>query len=362
MLIGVPKEIKNHEYRVGLTPTSVFELTSRGHEVLVQHDAALETGISNADYKKVGASIVTSAKEIFERAELIIKVKEPQLSECALLREGQTLFTFLHLANDPRQTRALMASGATAIAYEMVTDTYGGLPLLAPMSEVAGRMSVQAGAHCLEMETGGAGLLLGGVSGVQVAEVVVLGGGTAGMNAARMAMGLGAHVSVLDISLSRLAELDLALGTSLNTVFSTRKHIEDYVTRADLLIGAVLVPGESAPKLVSKELVKAMKRGAAIVDIAIDQGGCIATSRPTTHAEPTYIKYGVVHYCVTNMPGAVAGTSKAALNNATLPFILKMADQGIGQALKTDQNLSNGVNIKAGEIVSEVIRQAMGNG
>ncbi len=362
MLIGVPKEIKNHEYRVGLTPTSVFELTSRGHEVLVQHDAALETGISNADYKKVGASIVTSAKEIFERAELIIKVKEPQLSECALLREGQTLFTFLHLANDPRQTRALMASGATAIAYEMVTDTYGGLPLLAPMSEVAGRMSVQAGAHCLEMETGGAGLLLGGVSGVQVAEVVVLGGGTAGMNAARMAMGLGAHVSVLDISLSRLAELDLALGTSLNTVFSTRKHIEDYVTRADLLIGAVLVPGESAPKLVSKELVKAMKRGAAIVDIAIDQGGCIATSRPTTHAEPTYIKYGVVHYCVTNMPGAVAGTSTAALNNATLPFILKMADQGIGQALKTDQNLSNGVNIKAGEIVSEVIRQAMGNG
>ncbi len=360
MLIGVPKEIKNNEYRIGLTPASVLELTSRGHEVLIEHDAALGTGITNEDYKGVGARIAPSAKEIFELCELIIKVKEPQLSECALLRKGQTLFTFLHLASDPRQTSALMASGARAIAYEMVTDDHGRLPLLAPMSEVAGRMSVQAGAHCLEMEKGGSGILLGGVSGVPAGEVVVLGGGTAGLNAARMAMGLGAHVTVLDISLSRLADLELALGTGLNTVFSTQKHIQDYVAKADLLIGAVLVPGDSAPKLVSTDLVKAMKRGSAIVDIAIDQGGCIATSRPTTHADPTFIKYGVVHYCVTNMPGAVARTSTYALNNATLPFILKMADLGIDQALKADQNLSNGVNIKAGKVVHEVIRQAMG--
>ena len=360
MLIGVPKEIKNHEYRVGLTPASVYELTSRGHEVVVEHNAAFEIGYGDEAYEVVGARIASAANDIFERAELIIKVKEPQLNECALFKPGQVLFTYLHLAADRAQAKALTKSGVTAIAYESVTDDQGHLPLLAPMSEVAGRMSIQAGAHCLEMVKGGAGVLLGGVPGVKAAQVVILGGGTAGTNAARMAMGLGAHVTVLDISLSRLEELDMMLGTALNTVYSTRQTIEEYVLQADLVIGAVLVPGASAPKLVSSDLVKGMKRGAVIVDIAIDQGGCIATSKPTTHADPTYLAHEVVHYCVTNMPGAVAGTSTLALNNATLPFVVKLAEKGFDQAVKEDENLANGVNIKAGEVVHEVVREALG--
>ncbi len=359
MLIGVPKEIKNHEYRVGLTPASVLELTSRGHDVIVEHNAAFEIGFDDETYAAVGARIAPTKAEIFEQAELIIKVKEPQLAECAMFRPGQVLFTYLHLAADPAQAKALMKSGVTAIAYESVTDDQGHLPLLSPMSEVAGRMSIQAGAHCLEMIRGGSGTLLGGVPGVKAAQVVVLGGGIAGTNAARMAMGLGAHVTVLDISLPRLEELDMVLGSALNTVFSNKATIEEYVLQADLVIGAVLVPGTSAPKLVSKELVKRMERGAVIVDIAIDQGGCIATSRPTTHEEPTYIIDEVVHYCVTNMPGAVAGTSTLALNNATLPFVVKLADEGIERAAKEDKNLANGVNIKAGEVVHEVVREAI---
>ncbi len=359
MLIGVPKEIKNHEYRVGLTPASVFELTTRGPDVVVEHKAAYEIGFGDEAYDAAGARIVQDAREIFEQAELVIKVKEPQLNECALFSPGQILFTYLHLAADPAQAKALMKSGVTAIAYESVTDDHGHLPLLAPMSEVAGRMSIQAGAHCLEMVEGGSGVLLGGVAGVKAGQVVVLGGGTAGTNAARMAMGLGAHVTVLDISLPRLEELDMVLGSALNTVYSTKQTIEEYVRQADLVIGAVLVPGSSAPKLVSTQLVKDMKRGAVIVDIAIDQGGCIETSKPTTHAQPTFIAHDIVHYCVTNMPGAVAGTSTLALNNATLPFILKLADRGFEKAVKEDENLSNGVNIKAGKLVHDVVRAAI---
>jgi alanine dehydrogenase len=361
MRIGVPKEIKNHEYRVGLTPASVFELTSRGHQVLVEHNAAFAIGFGDREYEEAGADIASSAAEIFEQADLVVKVKEPQLEECRQFRKDQILFTYLHLAADPQQAKALMKSGVTAIAYETVTDDRGALPLLSPMSEVAGRMSIQAGARCLEMEEGGAGVLLGGVASVKAAEVVVLGGGIAGTNAARMAMGLGARVTVLDISLPRLGELDLVLGSSLNTAYSTRQAIEEYVLQADLVIGSVLVPGASAPKLVSKELVKGMKRGSVIVDIAIDQGGCVATSKPTSHASPTFVTYDVVHYCVTNMPGAVARTSTFALNNATLPFVLKLANLGIERALQEDQNLANGVNIKAGKIVHAVVKEAIGD-
>ncbi len=360
MLIGVPKEIKNHEYRVGLTPASVFELTSRGHEVVVEHNAAFEIGFDDGAYEQAGARIAPTPGEIFEQAKMIIKVKEPQLAECVMFRPDQVLFTYLHLAADRVQAKGLMKSGVTAIAYESVTDDNGHLPLLSPMSEVAGRMSIQAGAHCLEMIKGGSGMLLGGVPGVKAAQVVILGGGIAGANAARMAMGLGAHVTVLDISLPRLEELDMVLGSALNTVYSNKATIEEYVLQADLVVGAVLVPGASAPKLVSKELVKRMKRGSVIVDIAIDQGGCIETSKPTTHADPTYIVDEVVHYCVTNMPGAVAGTSTKALNNATLPFVVKLADRGFEKATKEDENLANGVNIKAGEVVHNVVREAVG--
>ncbi len=328
MRIGVPKEIKVHEYRVGMTPISVREAVSRGHEVIIETDAALRQGLSNDDYIKAGASIAGSAAEIFAKADMIVKVKEPQPAECKMLRAGQTLFTYLHLAPDPEQAKALMASGVTAIAYETVTNARGGLPLLAPMSEVAGRMSVQAGAHCLEMEQGGRGMLLGGSAGVPPAKVVVLGGGVSGTNAARMALGLEAEVALLDINLDRLAELKQQLGAGLTTVFSTRQSVEDYVLDADLVIGAVLVPGAEAPKLITRDMVKAMKRGSVIVDISIDQGGCAETSRATTHAAPTFVVDDVVHYCVANMPGAVARTSTFALNNATLPFILALADKG----------------------------------
>ena len=360
MRIGVPKEIKVHEYRVGMTPSSVREAVHHGHQVFVQKDAGTAIGLFDKDYEAAGATILGSAEEVFATADMIVKVKEPQLPECAMLRDGQVLFTYLHLAPDPEQALALQKSGAIAIAYETVTDARGGLPLLAPMSEVAGRMSIQAGAHCLEMEQGGRGMLLGGVPGVPAAKVVILGGGVAGTNAARMAMGLEAHVTVIDINLHRLYELDLQFGPSLNTIYSTVDSIEEYVLGADLVIGAVLVPGASAPKLVSEDMVKRMKKGSVLVDIAIDQGGCFATSKPTTHAEPTYVKHDVVHYCVANMPGAVARTSTFALNNATLPFTIALANKGYKKALADNPHLLAGLNIYRGKITYQAVAEALG--
>jgi alanine dehydrogenase len=360
MRIGVPKEIKVHEYRVGMTPASVREAVAHGAEVLVERDAAARQGISDADYKRAGAKVAASAAEIYAKADLIVKVKEPQPNECAMLREGQTIFTYLHLAPDPEQTKALMASGVTAIAYETVTSARGGLPLLAPMSEVAGRMAIQAGAHCLEMEQGGRGMLLGGVAGVAPAKVVVLGGGVAGVNAARMAIGLEALVTVLDINVDRLYAIDQQFGASVNTIFSTRQAVEDYVLEADVVIGAVLVPGAAAPKLVTEALVKEMKRGSVIVDISIDQGGSSETSKPTTHANPTFVKHGVVHYCVTNMPGAVARTSTFALNNATLPFVLALAGKGVEAAMLADPHLLAGLNVYKGKIAHPAVAAALG--
>ena len=360
MRIGVPKEIKVHEYRVGMAPGSVREAVAHGHEVLVERNAALRQGIGDRDYERAGATLLDTAAEVFEAAELIVKVKEPQASEFGLLREGQTLFTYLHLAPDPDQTNALIKSGATAIAYETVTSPRGGLPLLAPMSEVAGRMAVQAGAHCLEMERGGRGMLLGGVAGVAPAKVVVLGGGVAGVNAVRMAIGLEAQVTVLDINIERLYAIDQQFGAAVNTVFSTRQAVEDYLFEADLVIGAVLVPGAAAPRLITEQHVKHMQRGSVIVDISIDQGGCSETSRPTTHADPTYIVHDVVHYCVTNMPGAVARTSTFALNNATLPFVLALANKGPQRAMLEDPHLRNGLNVMRGHIVYPAVAEALG--
>lgn len=360
MLIGVPKEVKVHEHRVGMTPGSVREAIAHGHRVLVETGAALRQGITDADYENAGAGIASNAEEIFEKADLVVKVKEPQPEELRRLRDGQTLFTYLHLAPDPEQAKALVASGVTAIAYETVTSPRGGLPLLAPMSEVAGRMAVQAGAHCLEMEQGGRGVLLGGVSGVPAARVTVLGGGVSGVNAARMAIGLEARVTVIDIDIGRLAAIDQQFGASVDTAFSTRATIEEHVTASDLVIGAVLVPGAAAPKLITREMVTAMPRGSVIVDIAIDQGGCAETSRPTTHASPTFIESGVVHYCVTNMPGAVARTSTFALNNATLPFVLAIADKGARGALRDDPHLRAGLNVYAGRITYRAVAEATG--
>jgi alanine dehydrogenase len=360
MRIGVPREIKVHEYRVGMTPGSVREAVHHGHEIMVERGAGFAIGLLDADYEAAGAKLADTAEEIFASADMIVKVKEPQPQEWRMLREGQVLFTYLHLAPDPEQARGLMTSGAIAIAYETVTDARGGLPLLAPMSEVAGRMSIQAGAHCLEIAQGGRGMLLGGVPGVPAARVVILGGGVAGTNAARMAMGFEAHVTVIDINLHRLYELDLQFGPSLNTIYSTVDSIEEHVLGADLVIGAVLVPGAAAPRLVSEEMVRKMKRGSVLVDIAIDQGGCFATSRPTTHAAPTYIEHGVVHYCVANMPGAVARTSTFALNNATLPFILALADKGYRRALLDSPDLMNGLNVHKGEITHRAVSEALG--
>jgi alanine dehydrogenase len=360
MRIGVPKEIKVHEYRVGMTPASVREAVEHGHQVLVEHDAAARQGLLDTDYERAGARIVPTAAEVFASADLIVKVKEPQPQECAMLREGQTIFTYLHLAPDPEQAKALMASGVTAIAYETVTSVRGGLPLLAPMSEVAGRMAIQAGAHCLEMEQGGRGTLLGGAAGVAPGKVVVLGGGVSGVNAARMGIGLEAQLTVLDINVDRLYAIDQQFGATVNTIFSTRQAVEDYVLEADLVIGAVLVPGAAAPKLISDKLVRAMKRGSVLVDISIDQGGCSETSRPTTHAQPTYVMHEVVHYCVTNMPGAVARTSTFALNNATLPFILALADKGIEAALTDDPHLLDGLNVYKGRISHPAVAAALG--
>jgi alanine dehydrogenase len=360
MRIGVPKEVKVHEYRVGLIPASVREVVAHGHQVLVETGAAELMGVTDADYRKAGAKIAKTAQEVFEKSELIVKVKEPQAKERKMLRDGQTLFTYLHLAPDPAQTKDLIKSGVTAIAYETVTGARGGLPLLSPMSEVAGRMAIQAGAHCLEMEQGGRGMLLGGTAGVAPANVVVIGGGVAGLNAVRMSIGLEAAVTCIDINIERLYALDHWFGASLNTIFSTRQAIEDYVLAADLVIGAVLVPGAAAPKLISEELVKNMKRGSVIVDISIDQGGFAETCRPTTHAHPSYVEQGVVHYCVANMPGAVARTSTFALNNATLPFVLALADKGVEAALRADPHLLAGLNVHAGKVTHAAVADALG--
>jgi alanine dehydrogenase len=360
MLIGVPKEIKTHEYRVGLVPGSVRELVHHGHKVVVESGAGAAIGFDDRAYEAAGAGILARAADVFAVAELIVKVKEPQPEEIRALREDQLLFTYLHLAADATQTEGLLKSGVIAIAYETVTDTRGGLPLLAPMSEVAGRMAIQVGAHCLEKEQGGTGILLGGVPGVPAAKVVILGGGVSGTNAARMAMGVEAYVTVIDKSLPRLYELDMQFGAQLHTLFSTVENIEHEVSAADLVIGAVLVPGAAAPKLVSRELVRRMRPGSVIVDIAIDQGGCFETSRPTTHAAPTYIEEGVVHYCVTNMPGAVARTSAVALNNATLPFVEAIADKGWRRALGDDPHLCNGLNICRGRVTHPAVARDLG--
>ncbi len=355
MRIGVPTEIKNHEYRVGLTPASVREAVHHGHSVLVQAGAGLGIGCDDASYAAAGAQIVAAAAAVFDGAELIVKVKEPQPSECALLRKGQTLFTYLHLAPDPEQAAGLMKSGCTAIAYETITDARGGLPLLAPMSEVAGRMAIQVGAVALQKANGGLGVLLGGVPGVAPAKVVVLGGGVVGTHAARMAMGLGAEVLVLDKSLPRLRQLDDLFSGRLHTGYASLDATETAVLSADLVIGAVLVPGAAAPKLVRREHLGRMKPGAVIVDVAIDQGGCFETSHATTHADPTYVVDGIVHYCVANMPGAVPRTSAFALNNATLPFMLALADKGWRAACEADPHLAAGLTVHEGHITHQAV-------
>ena len=360
MLVGVPKEVKNHEYRVGLIPSSVRELIHHGHKVIVENNAGMGIGISNEDYIAVGAKIIDDAATIFKRAEMIVKVKEPQSFECKMLRTGQIIYTYLHLAPDPEQTKLLIESGCVAIAYETVTDNNGGLPLLAPMSEVAGRMSVQAGAHALEKSQGGRGTLLGGVPGVAAGRVVIIGGGVSGTHAAKMAVGLGADVTILERSLSRCRQLDDIFGGRVKTVFSTVDALEVAVIDADLVIGAVLIPGSAAPKLINRNLLKKMHDGAVIVDIAIDQGGCIETSRATTHADPTYVEEGVVHYCVANMPGGVARTSTFALNNATLSGALALANKGYKQALIDDVNLRNGLNIHEGKVTYEAVARDLG--
>lgn len=359
MLVGVPKEIKNHEYRIGLTPSGVRELVLHDHQVLVQRGGGQSIGLTDAEYERAGARIAEDAASVFAQAEMIVKVKEPQPEECAMLRHGQLLFTYLHLAPDPQQAAALQRSGCTAIAYETVTDGHGGLPLLAPMSEVAGRMAIQAGAHALEKAQGGSGVLLGGVPGVKPAQVLVIGGGVVGINAARMAMGLHARVTVLDRSLERLKYLDELYGQQLTTLYSTRDAIEQCLPHTDLVIGAVLIPGAAAPKLVSREQLALLRPGSVLVDVAIDQGGCFETSHPTTHQQPTYEVDGIVHYCVANMPGGVARTSTFALTNATLPFVLLLAEHGL-QALRDDQDLRNGLNVHAGKLTHRAVAQALG--
>ncbi|MEM8769080.1 MAG: alanine dehydrogenase [Pseudomonadota bacterium] len=360
MRIGLPSETKADEHRVGLVPASVRELTVHGHEVLVETGAGEVIGLGDADYERAGARLVTTAAELFAEADMIVKVKEPLPEEVAMLRPEQILFTYLHLAPDPALTQGLVNSGATCIAYETVTNDRGGLPLLAPMSEVAGRMAVQAGAHCLEIEQGGRGMLLGGVPGTLPAKVVVIGGGVVGTNAARVALGMEADVTILDLSLPRLAELDLHFGPALNTAFSTVDMLHELVAEADLVVGAVLVPGAAAPKLITREMVRDMKRGSVLVDVAVDQGGCAETSKPTTHSDPTFVVDEVVHYCVANMPGAVARTSAFALNNATLPFTLALADQGAETALSLDPHLLNGLNVYRGEITYKAVATATG--
>jgi len=355
MRIGVPKEIKNHEYRVGLTPPSVAELVAHGHDVIVETNAGMGIDFTDEDYRRAGARIAATPQEVFAAADMIVKVKEPQLHEIAWLEPRHTLFTYLHLAADKPQAEALMASGATCIAYETVTDARGALPLLRPMSEVAGRMSVQVGAHYLEKEQGGRGILLGGVPGVAPGRVAILGGGVSGVNAAMMAVGLRADVTIYDVSTARLAELDALFEGRVKTAYSSKAAIEAAVARAHLVIGAVLIPGAAAPKLVTRDMLKLMKRGSVLVDIAIDQGGCFETSHATTHQDPVYDVDGIIHYCVANMPGAVARTSTFALNNATLPFALKLANMGADAAMAADPHLKAGLNVRGGYITYQAV-------
>jgi len=360
MIVGTVKEIKSHEYRVGLTSESVYELVAAGHEVLVETGAGDGIGASDAAYEAAGAKIAATAAEVFGRAEMIVKVKEPQAAERAMLGKGQILFTYLHLAPDPDQTRDLLSSGATCIAYETVTDTAGGLPLLKPMSQVAGRMAIQAGATALEKEHGGRGVLLGGVPGVLPAKVAIIGGGVVGFNAAQMAVGLGADVTILDRDPAVLERLAHHFEGCAKTRFSNRANLNECIAESDLVIGAVLIPGAAAPRLVSRAMLGTMKRGAVLVDVAIDQGGCFETSKPTTHADPTYIVDGIVHYCVANMPGAVARTSTYALNNVTLPHVLRIADLGWQEALRRDTHLRAGLNIWNGHVTHEAVASALG--
>ena len=360
MRVGVPKEIKNNEFRVGLVPASVRELTNHGHEVFVETNAGGGIGMSDDDYVAVGAKILPDAVSVFDKAEMIVKVKEPQAVERAMLRADHTLFTYLHLAPDPEQTSDLIDSGATCIAYETVTSRFGGLPLLAPMSKVAGRMAIQAGAYCLEQPHGGLGMLLGGVPGVDPAKVVILGAGVVGTHATHIAVGMGADVWVIDRSPEAIEAHWRQFGRSTNSVFSTDDAIERHVVEADLVIGGVLVPGAEAPKLVTAEMVKAMKPGSVIVDVAIDQGGCCETSKATTHADPTYVVDDVVHYCVANMPGGVPRTSTYALNNVTLPHVIALADKGYRQALLDDQWLRDGLNVHAGKVTQREVAHDLG--
>jgi alanine dehydrogenase len=360
MKIGVPKEIKNHEYRVGLVPASVRELAHRGHKVFVESTAGHGIGVDDEEFEAAGAKILPDAAAVFDTAEMIVKVKEPQAVERAMLREHHTLFTYLHLAPDAPQAEGLVASGATCIAYETVTDDRGHLPLLAPMSEVAGRLSIQAGASCLEKARGGSGILLGGVPGVSPGKVVIIGGGVVGLNACQMAVGLGARVVELDRNLDVLRFLDATFESRIETVFSSVESIERHIRDADLVIGAVLIPGAAAPKLVTREDLAIMRNGSVLVDVAIDQGGCFETSKPTTHAEPTYVVDGIVHYCVANMPGAVPRTSAFALNNATLPFTLALADQGPKEAMLRNQHLLNGLNVHRGKVTYEDVARDLG--
>jgi alanine dehydrogenase len=360
MLIGVPKEIKNHEYRVGMTPTSAKEAVRHGHQVWVQAHAGSGIGATDTDYVQAGAKIIPTAEEIFAKADMIVKVKEPQAVERKMLRPGQILYTYLHLAPDPEQTKDLVASGAICIAYETVTSARGGLPLLAPMSQVAGRMSVQSGAHCLEKAQGGRGVLLGGVPGVAPAKVVILGGGVVGTNAAVVALGMGADVTILEKSTDRMEELVARFGTAIKTIYSTQGAVEDECAAADLVIGGVLIPGAAAPKLVTRAMLKDWKPGSVLVDVAIDQGGCAETSKATTHADPTYVVDGVIHYCVANMPGGVARTSTYALNNVTLPFGLAIADKGWKKALSDDAHLRNGLNVANGKVTYKAVADDLG--
>jgi len=360
MKIGVPKEIKVHEYRVGMTPSGVREAVAHGHAVLVQTQAGAGIGAADADYQRAGATIVGGAAEVFAGADMIVKVKEPQAVERKILRDGQVLFTYLHLAPDPEQARDLVESGAICIAYETVTSAAGGLPLLAPMSEVAGRLAIQAGAHCLEKSAGGMGVLLGGVPGVAPARIVILGAGVVGTNAAQMAAATGAQVVVIDRSIDALRRIDAIFNGRVMTVFSNADNVEREVLRADLVVSGVLIPGDEAPKLITKAMLAKMKPGSVIVDVAIDQGGSVETSRPTTHAEPTYVVDGVVHYMVANMPGAVPRTSTYALTNATLPYTLALADKGWRKAVSVDPHLKNGLNIAAGKVTYKAVAKALG--
>ena len=358
MRIGVPKEIKNNEFRVGLTPGAVREYISRGHEVFVETNSGMGIGASDAIYQSAGAKVLNSSQEVFETADMIIKVKEPQSSEWVQLRENQILYTYLHLAPDPAQTMGLMESGCTAIAYETVTDDEGGLPLLAPMSEVAGRLSVQCAATALQKPNGGRGVLMGGVPGVMPAKVTVIGGGVVGTHAAKMAVGLGADVTILDRSLPRMRELDDLFGNTVKTRYSTVESVEEECLKADAVIGAVLIPGAAAPRLVNREMLSRMKPGAVLVDVAIDQGGCFETSKATTHSDPTYVVDDIVHYCVANMPGAVPLTSSYALSHATLPFGLSLADKGL-EALANNPHLRNGLNVHRGKITNHAVAEAL---